>query len=155
MACAKVAAAEPSTDFFYFSECGIFTSEVFSSPFLNSSRTRLSVFKTTMFALRPSLRNATGKLSLARTLTTSAPSPVRTLLRNTAAVPARMQAQRLGVLMAQTHPWRTATAGTQLLRRCYSMDAAQEEASTPTLTVEHMMPVENIRNIAIIGMWSL
>lgn len=31
------------------------------------------------------------------------------------------------------------------------MEATQEESSTPALTVEDMMPVESIRNIAIIG----
>jgi len=41
-------------------------------------------------------------------------------------------------------------SGSQFLRRCYSVNAtAQEE--TPILSVQDMMPVENIRNIAIIG----
>lgn len=35
--------------------------------------------------------------------------------------------------------------------RYYSDVLAQEDTPTPALTVEDMMPVENIRNIAIIG----
>lgn len=46
--------------------------------------------------------------------------------------------------------WQTAAAGSQVFRRCYSAEATQEE-NTPSLSVEDMMPVENIRNIAIIG----
>jgi hypothetical protein len=58
------------------------------------------------------------------------------------------------MLMARTPFGGAAPAsGTQFLRRCYSLDAAaaQEENPTPALSVQDMMPVENIRNIAIIG----
>lgn len=104
-----------------------------------------------MFALRPSVRTASAKLPLTRTLATAG-SPCRPLLRGAAAVaPGRTQAQRLGVLMAKAQPWKTATTGTHLFRRYYTAEATQEEPSTPALTVEDMMPVENIRNIAIIG----
>jgi GTP-binding protein len=65
--------------------------------------------------------------------------------------PAKSQAQRLGMLMAKSQPWAKPATGSQFLRRCYSAEAAQEENTTPALTVEDMMPVENIRNIAIIG----
>lgn len=65
--------------------------------------------------------------------------------------PAGSQAQRLGLLMAKSQPWAKPATGSQFLRRCYSAEAAQEESSKPALTVEDMMPVENIRNIAIIG----
>lgn len=41
-------------------------------------------------------------------------------------------------------------SGSQFLRRCYSANAAAQE-ETPVLSVQDMMPVENIRNIAIIG----
>jgi hypothetical protein len=55
------------------------------------------------------------------------------------------------MLMARSQPWAKPATGSQFLRRCYSAEAAQEESSAPALTVEDMMPVENIRNIAIIG----
>ncbi|KAF9138916.1 hypothetical protein BGX30_008582 [Mortierella sp. GBA39] len=105
-----------------------------------------------MFMFRPSLRTASSsKLALPRTLSSLA-TPARPLLRTAAAMgPARSQAQRLGMLMAKSQPWAKPATGSQFLRRCYSAEAAQEENSTPALTVEDMMPVENIRNIAIIA----
>ncbi|KAG0077453.1 hypothetical protein BGZ90_007158 [Linnemannia elongata] len=105
-----------------------------------------------MFMLRPSLRTASSsKLALPRTLS-SLTTPARPLLKTAAAMgPARSQAQRLGMLMAKSQPWAKPATGSQFLRRCYSAEAAQEENSMPALTVEDMMPVENIRNIAIIA----
>ncbi|KAG0252592.1 hypothetical protein BG011_006901 [Mortierella polycephala] len=104
-----------------------------------------------MFMLRPSLRTTSTKLSFARTLTTTSSAPTRPLLRTAAAAPARMQAQRLSMLMAKAQQWQTPVTGSQFLRRCYSAEAAHEENATPALTVEDMVPVENIRNIAIIA----
>ncbi|KAG0239819.1 hypothetical protein BGX31_002479 [Mortierella sp. GBA43] len=101
-----------------------------------------------MFALRPSVRTASAKLSFTRTLATAG-SPCRPLLRGAAATPG-LQAQRLGSLIAKTKPWKSGTISTQLLHRRYTTETAQEEP-TPALTVEDMMPIENIRNIAIIA----
>ncbi|KAF9939868.1 hypothetical protein BGZ65_009111 [Modicella reniformis] len=103
-----------------------------------------------MFAFRPSVRAASARLPFPRTFTTVGSSPCRPLLRSSTAS-GRIQAQRLSTLITNAQLWKTATTDTRLLRRCYSMEVAQEESSTPALTVEDMMPIENIRNIAIIA----
>ncbi|KAF9436484.1 hypothetical protein BGZ76_003811 [Entomortierella beljakovae] len=102
-----------------------------------------------MFAIRHSLKDATAKLPLSRTLATSRSyTAFRTPLRN-AALPAQLQAHRLTKLA--TRNWMASASGSQRFQRYYSSEVAQEEAATPILTVEDMMPVENIRNIAIIA----
>jgi len=71
------------------------------------------------------------------------------LLRNSFTAPARIQAQRLGGLLAKNSQLLNSSG--PMAFRYYSDALAQEDTPTPALTVEDMMPVENIRNIAIIG----
>ncbi|KAF9586768.1 hypothetical protein BGW38_000019 [Lunasporangiospora selenospora] len=63
------------------------------------------------------------------------------------------RAQRLGALLVKSSAWRAGSVG--VARACYSTEAAtattvgQDDGTA--LTVEDMMPVDNIRNIAIIA----
>lgn len=75
------------------------------------------------------------------------------LLRNSFTAPARIQAQRLGGLLAKNSQLLNSSG--PMAFRYYSDALAQEDTPTPALTVEDMMPVENIRNIAIIGEFCL
>lgn len=100
---------------------------------------------------RPTVRTMGSKLTAPGATSRTFMATARPgMLRSTFTAPARMQAQRLGGLLTKNSQLLQKSGGPMAFRY-YSDALAQEETPTPALTVEDMMPVENIRNIAIIG----
>ncbi|KAG0360687.1 hypothetical protein BG005_010153 [Podila minutissima] len=104
-----------------------------------------------MFMFRPTVRTMGSKLTAPGATSRTFMATARPgMLRSTFTAPARMQAQRLGGLLTKNSQLLQKSGGPMAFRY-YSDALAQEETPTPALTVEDMMPVENIRNIAIIA----